>query len=84
MQVLYDEGSQISLVNKYCSPLIVDSRKTDHPVKISGVMGESFDIRQIHKMDLREGVEIKGILVPYLAINPTTVKRPNCLQTYDS
>ena len=27
VQILYDKGSQITLLNQYCSPLVVDSKK---------------------------------------------------------
>ena len=53
-------------------------------MRISGVVGESFEIRKILRLYLREHIQIEGILVPYLAINPTTVKRPLCLKKYDN
>ena len=83
VQLLYDEGSQITLVNKFCEPLIMNTRKTQKPVKISGVIGESFEIRKILKLYLRDYIQLEGILVPSLRINPITVKRPNCLKEYD-
>ena len=46
-------------------------------------MGESFEIRKILKLYVRENIQVEGILVPFLKINPTTVKRPNCLKEYD-
>ena len=32
IQVFYDKGSQLSLVNKYCTPLVISSRKSDKPI----------------------------------------------------
>ena len=58
VQMLYDEGSQITLVNQYCLPLIVNTRRTNRPIKISGIIGESFEIRKILKLQLREIVQI--------------------------
>ena len=84
VQMLYDEGSQITLVNQYCAPLVVDTKKTHSPVKISGIIGESFEIRKVLKLQLKPNVQVEGILVPYMAINPTTVKRPLCLKQYDT
>ena len=72
------------MVNQYCSPLVEDTRKTDRPVKISGIIGESFEICKILKLQLREGIQVEGILVPYKAISPATVKHPLCLKNYDS
>ena len=39
VQILYDEGSQITLVNRFCEPLIMNTRKTEKAVKISGIVG---------------------------------------------
>merc|ERR1712240_517406 len=83
VQILYDEGSQITLVNRFCEPLIMNTRKTQKPVKISGEIGESFEIRKILKLYLKDYIQLEGILVPFLKINPITVKRPNCLKEYD-
>ena len=44
------QGSQITLVNEYCGPLVVEQRKTHTPVKISGLISESFEIRKILKL----------------------------------
>ena len=33
VQILYDEGSQITLVNRFCEPLIMNTRKTVKSVK---------------------------------------------------
>ena len=79
VQILYDEGSQVTLVNNFCEPLTMNIRQTEKPVRITGVVGESFEVRKILRLYLREHIQIEGILVPYLAINPTTVKRPLCL-----
>ena len=79
IQILYNEGSQISLVNKYCTPLIVESRKSDQPIKIGSVIGETSEIRQINKLYLREDCQIEGVLVLWLALKPTVVKRPLCM-----
>ena len=35
------------------------------------------------KLYLKEYIQIEGILVPFLKINPITVKRPDCLKEYD-
>ena len=83
VQILYDEGSQITLVNSYCEPLIMNTRYTEKAVKLSGIGGESFEVRKILKLYLRHNIQIKGILVPSLPFNPTTVKRPLCLKNYD-
>ena len=56
VQILYDKGSQIMLVNCFCKPLIMSTRKTEKAVKISGIVGESFEIRKILKLYLRENV----------------------------
>ena len=53
VQILYDEGSQITLVNHFCKPLVMTTRKTEKAVKISGIVGESFEIRKILKLYLR-------------------------------
>ena len=34
IQVFYDKGSQLSLVNKYCTLLVVHSRKSDKPIHL--------------------------------------------------
>ena len=47
VQLLYDEGSQVTLVNQFVEPLIISTRKTQKPIKITGVIGESFEIRKI-------------------------------------
>ena len=83
VQILYDEGSQITLVNCFCEPLIMNTRKTEKAVRISGIVGESFEIQKILKLYLRENIQVEGILVPSLPINPTTVKRPLCLKNYN-
>ena len=46
-------------------------------------MGESFEVRKILKLYLCNNIQVEGILVPSLPINPTTVKRPLCLKSYD-
>ena len=33
---------------------------------------------------MHDQIQVEGILVPFLAINPTTVKRPICLKEYDN
>ena len=83
VQIMYDEGSQITLVNPYCEPLIMNTRYTEKAVKLSGIGGESFEVRKILKLYLRHNIQIEGILVPSLPFNPTTVKRPICLKDYD-
>merc|ERR1711867_319304 len=47
VQIMYDEGSQITLVNPYCEPLIMNTRNTEKAVKHSGIVGESFEVRKI-------------------------------------
>ena len=64
-------------------PLAIDTRKTDRPVKISGIIGESFEICKVLKLQLKHNIQVEGILVPYMAINPATVKRPLSLKQYD-
>ena len=61
----------------------MNTRKTQKPVKISGVIRESFEIRKILKLYLKDHIQLEGILVPSLRINPITVKRPNYLKEYD-
>ena len=39
VQILYDEGSQITLVNRFCEPLIMNTRQTEKAIRISGVVG---------------------------------------------
>ena len=84
VQILYDEGSQITLVNRFCEPLIMDTRKTEKAVRISGIVGESFEVRKILRLYLRDHIQVEGILVPFSGINPMTVKRPLCLKEYDN
>merc|ERR1711867_44333 len=43
VQIMYDEGSQITLVNPYCEPLIMNTRYREKAVKLTGIGGESFD-----------------------------------------
>ena len=42
VQILYYEGSQITLVNRFCEPLIMNTRNTEKAVRISGIVGEIF------------------------------------------
>ena len=34
VQLFYDEGSQITLLNPQCTPIVCDSRKSDRPIRI--------------------------------------------------
>merc|ERR1712243_490166 len=83
VQLLYDEGSQVTLVNQFVEPLTISTRKTQKPIKITGVIGESFEIRKIIKLYLKDHIQLEGILVPALRISPVTVQRPDCLKNYD-
>lgn len=56
VQILYDEGSQITLVNKFCEHLTMNTCQTETPVRISGVVGESFEVRKILRLYLREHI----------------------------
>merc|ERR1711867_195526 len=44
IQIMYDEGSQITLVNPFCEPLIMNTRNTEKAIKLSGIVGESFEV----------------------------------------
>ena len=56
VQIMYDEGSQITLVNPYCEPLIMNTRYTEKPIKLSGIGGESFEVRKVLKLYLRHNI----------------------------
>merc|ERR1711873_342640 len=53
VQILYDKGSQITLVNRFCEPLVMNTWKMEKAVKILDIVGESFEIRKILKLYLR-------------------------------
>ena len=55
IQVFYDKGSQLSLVNKYCTPLIIDSRKSEKPICLGTIDDKTSDIRSIENLYLGEG-----------------------------
>ena len=61
----------------------MSTRRTQKPIKITGVIGESFEIRKILKLYLKDHIQLEGILVPALRISPVTVQRPDCLKNYD-
>ena len=62
IQVFYDKGSQLSLVNKYCTPLIISSRNLDKPIRLGTIDDETCDIRSIESIYLGEGWQIEAIL----------------------
>ena len=49
IQVFYDQGSQILLTNRYCSPLVLNSVKSDKPIRIRTIKDKTCKIRQIEK-----------------------------------
>ena len=84
IQIFYDEGSQISLCNRYCAPLVFYSRKSEKPIRIGSVNGETNEIRPIESVYLGTEHQMEGVLVPNLALNTATIMRPNCLSQYDN
>ena len=47
IQVFYDKGSQLSLVNKFCSLLVINSRNLDKPIRLGKIEEETCEIRSI-------------------------------------
>ena len=47
LQIFYDEGSNVTLLNKFCSPAVISSRKSDKPIRINSVNGDDSKVRQI-------------------------------------
>ena len=50
IQVFYDQGSQISLTNRFCTPLVISSIKSGKPIRIGTIKDETSEIRQIQKI----------------------------------
>ena len=83
LQIFYDEGSNVTLLNKFCSPAVISSRKSSKPVRINSVNGEDCQVRQIETIVLPGNRSIEGILVPELVLRTSSIQRPNCLSDYD-
>ena len=45
IQVFYDQRSQILLTNRYCSPLVLNSVKSDKPIRIWTIKDKTCEIR---------------------------------------
>ena len=84
IQVFYDKGSQLSLVNKYCTPLIISSRKSDKPIRLGTIDDKTCDIRSIEGIYLGEGWQIEAILHHKLEVRTAPIKRPSCFAKYDN
>ena len=84
IQVFYDKGSQLSLVNKYCTPLVISSRKSDKPICLGTIEEEMCDIRLIETICLGEGWQVKAILHHKLEVRRAPIKRPSCFAKYDN
>ena len=83
IQVYYDEGSNVTLLNKFCSPAVVSSRKSDKPIRINSVNGDDSKVRQIETVILSDHDRVEGILVPELVLRTSSIQRPHCLSDYD-
>ena len=79
----YDQGSQISLTNRYCSPLVISSVKSNKPIRIGTIKDKSFEIRQIEKVFLGKNWQVQGVLYPKLKMKTHTIKRLECFSQYD-
>ena len=66
--VLYDPGSQISLVSAECSPMFMFKTKTRDPICLTTVAGESTQVRQIASFNLFD-YYIEAIVLKHLQLS---------------
>ena len=83
IQVFYDQGSQISLVNPFCTPLVISSMKSGKPIRIGTIKDETSEIRHIQKIFLGKDWQVEGVLYPKLEMKTQVIKRPDCFSKYD-
>ena len=83
IQVFYDQGSQISLTNKFCTPLVISSVKSGRPIRIGTIKDETSEIRHIQKVYLGKDWQVEGVLYPKLEMKTQVIKRPECFSQYD-
>ena len=83
IQVFYDQGSQISLTNKFCTPLVISSMKSGKPIRIGTIKDETSEIRHIQKIYLGKDWQVEGVLYPKLEMKTQVIKRPDCFSQYD-
>ena len=79
----YDEGTQITLVNPQCTPIVCDSRQSERPIRIGSVLGEKSDITPIQMVYLNQDHQIEGILVDRMVLPTATIKCPMLMSQYD-
>ena len=83
IQVFYDQGSQILLTNRYCSPLVLNSVKSDKPIRIRTIKDKRCEIRQIENIFFVENWQVQGVLYPKLEMKAHTIKRLECFSPYN-
>ena len=79
VQLFYNEGLQITLINLQCAPIVCGTRKSARPIRIGSVLSEKSEIRLIQKVFLSSEYQIEGILLDDMVLPTTSIKRPPCL-----
>ena len=83
VQLFFDEGSQLTLVNRQCSPIVSQSRISNGPIRIGSVTGSESLMRSIQTIYLNETYQLEAVLVPDLALITASIQRPDCLKEFD-
>ena len=83
IQVFYDKGSQLSLANKFCSPLVTHSRKSEKPIRLGTIGEETCEIRSIESIYLGEAWQVEAILHHKLEVRTAPINRPDCFSAYE-
>ena len=84
VQIFYDEGSQLSLCNKWVEPLVLNSRPSDKPIRIGSVVGDTSKIRSIESITLGSGRQMEAVNIADLALHTCEIQRPLSLSKYDN
>ena len=76
VQLFFDEGPQITLINPQCTPIVCGSRQSERPIRIGSVLSEKSEIRPIQTIYLNYDHQIEGILVDQMVLLTETIKHP--------
>ena len=73
VQLCYNKGSQITLLNPQCTPIVCESRQSERPIRIGSVLGEKFEIIPKQMVYLNQEHQIEGILVNRMVLPTVTI-----------
>ena len=78
LQILYDSGSQVSLCNWQCGPLVTVTRRTNRNITITSVNSSDMKVRKIHRHAIGFSMYVEAILIPSLNLKVTDAGIPDC------